>query len=53
VSKKRVLIKVSGEYLKGEGASILDHSKLISLAKQICELSSSFELGIVVGGGNI
>lgn len=49
----RVLIKVSGEYLKGDSSSILDHTKLHDLANQIKTLSKKYEIGIVVGGGNI
>ena len=50
--KKRVLIKVSGAYLKGNNSSF-DIEKIQNLALQIKELSKDYQIGLVVGGGNI
>lgn len=50
--KKRVLIKISGAYLKGKDSSF-DIEKIQNLASQIKLLSSKYQIGIVVGGGNI
>jgi uridylate kinase len=52
-NKARMLIKISGEYLKSSDDSILDINKLNSLALQIKELQKDYEVGLVVGGGNI
>ncbi|CAF0793647.1 unnamed protein product [Didymodactylos carnosus] len=49
----KILLKVSGEHLKGDGQLILDQDRLKELALQIKDISTRYELGIVVGGGNI
>ncbi|MCF0258824.1 MAG: UMP kinase, partial [Erysipelotrichaceae bacterium] len=49
---KRVLLKLSGEALSGDGKN-LDPVFLKKLAKELKEISDSgVELAIVVGGGN-
>ena len=49
---KRVLLKLSGEALAGNG-NALDPEKLKTLAKELKEIQSmGIELAIVVGGGN-
>jgi len=50
---KRVLLKISGEALAGEGKTGLDFSvmKEVCLAVKACA-SMGVEIGIVVGGGN-
>ncbi len=50
--KKRILIKISGAYLKGKDSNF-DIKKIQNLALQIKELSKDYQIGIVVGGGNI
>jgi len=51
---KRVLLKLSGEALKGQRESGICPKTLLNLAQEIAILKqSSIELGIVVGGGNI
>lgn len=52
---KRVLLKLSGEALKGDRDSGICPKTLLSLAKQIAEIKKhgDIELGLVVGGGNI
>lgn len=50
----RILIKLSGEALAGEGEYGIDGERLISLAKEIKEIHSlGVQIAIVVGGGNI
>lgn len=51
---KRVVLKISGEALRGEGPNSLDAKFLISIARQIKEVNKmGVELAIVAGGGNI
>ena len=49
---ERVIIKISGASLKNDNDAI-DHIKIQILAKQIAKLVNKFNIGIVVGGGNI
>jgi uridylate kinase len=51
---KRVLLKISGESLKGPAAASIDPTSVSYLAQQIADaLSLGVELAIVIGGGNI
>ncbi len=51
---KRVLLKLSGEALMGEGEYGIDPKVTDRLAKQVKELvQEGVQVGIVVGGGNI
>ncbi len=51
---KRILLKLSGEYLAGDKESILDSNILASLSQDIAKVvKMGVEVGIVVGGGNI
>jgi uridylate kinase len=51
---KRVLLKLSGEALRGGGDSSIDHATLIKIALQIKKVTElGVGVGIVVGGGNI
>ena len=51
---KRVILKLSGEALSGEGGFGLEANVLNSMAQQISELvEAGVEVAIVVGGGNI
>ncbi|MBR2674821.1 MAG: UMP kinase [Mogibacterium sp.] len=53
VKFKRVLIKVSGEALAGEGKFGVNDVELEKVARQIKEISEAgVEVGVVVGGGN-
>ncbi len=53
MSYKRILLKLSGEALKGDN-NIVDSEVIFNLAKQISEIHKmGVEIGIVVGGGNI
>lgn len=53
-SKKRVLVKFSGEALAGESGFGIDSSILKFIAGEIKELmAAGIEVGIVIGGGNI
>ena len=51
---KRILIKLSGEALAGEGEYGIDGNKTSALAKEIFDIHrQNIEVAIVVGGGNI
>jgi uridylate kinase len=51
---RRVLLKLSGEFLKGKGNFGLDVETIKWLARQIEPVrEAGIELGIVIGGGNI
>lgn len=53
-SRRRVLLKLSGEVLAGESGHGIDSSALSRLADEIVEgVSSGVELAIVIGGGNV
>jgi len=50
---RRVLLKVSGEALMGDRGYGIDPAVIASLATQLKGVVDSYELAIVVGGGNI
>jgi len=51
---KRVLLKLSGEVLMGEGSYGIDPDTINRLASELIEVTTSgVELEIVIGGGNI
>ncbi len=51
---KRILLKLSGEALMGEGDYGIEPAVIRRLAREIHELvSQGLELGLVIGGGNI
>ena len=51
---KRILLKLSGEALVGEGGSIIDPPTLCTVVAQVKELvDAGVEMAIVVGAGNI
>ena len=51
---KRVLLKLSGEALMGDGKYGIDQPTLEAIAAQVVEaLKLGVEIGVVVGGGNI
>lgn len=51
---KRILIKLSGEALAGEGEYGIDGNKTGALAKEIYDIQKQgIEVAIVIGGGNI
>ena len=50
---KRVLLKMSGEALKGNQSAGIDSKTVLELAKQVKQAHDlGIEIGIVVGGGN-
>lgn len=50
---KRILLKLSGEALAGDGDKRIDFTKVMELAKSIKRVSEEgVEIAIVVGGGN-
>lgn len=51
---KRILLKISGEALKGNiEKGIVDFDYVLNLCKAISNLGENVKIGIVVGGGNI
>ena len=50
---KRVLIKISGASIKAKDNNIFNLDYIKNLAKQIAMLSKKYQIGIVIGGGNI
>ncbi len=51
---KRIVLKLSGEALQGKRPHGIDHSFLLSIAKQIKEIRDlNVEVALVLGGGNI
>lgn len=53
MAKERVLLKISGESLSGEGKVGHSREAMNFLAKEILSVKDLFELAIVVGGGNL
>ncbi len=51
---KRILLKLSGEVLKGDQESGIDGPVLMKLAKEVKQIQDlGCEVGLVIGGGNI
>jgi uridylate kinase len=51
---KRVLLKLSGEALQGDGERGIDYSVLANVARQVREVQElGVEAALVIGGGNI
>ena len=51
---KRILLKLSGEYLAGGSSELYDKKILSTLANEISQvISHGIEVGLVIGGGNI
>ncbi|OGX17949.1 MAG: UMP kinase [Omnitrophica WOR_2 bacterium RBG_13_44_8b] len=51
---KRIVLKLSGEALQGRKPHGIDHSVLISIARQIKEIKDlKVDVAVVLGGGNI
>lgn len=51
---KRIVLKLSGEALQGKRPHGIDHSFLLSIARQIKEIRDlNVEVALVLGGGNI
>ena len=50
---RRILLKISGEFLAGEKESGIDNDTLLRIAEVLAQLNSEgFEVAVVVGGGN-
>src|SRR5215470_14378542 len=50
---QRILLKLSGEVLAGQGSFGIDPARVDALAAEIAEVSrSQIQIGLVVGGGN-
>jgi uridylate kinase len=49
----RILLKLSGEVLAGEGSFGIDPSRVAALASEVAEVArTGVQIGLVVGGGN-
>ncbi len=49
----RILLKLSGEVLAGEGSLGIDASRVAALASEVAEVArTGVQIGLVVGGGN-
>ena len=54
MAKQNIIVKLSGAALREKNNdAILSGGKLLNLAKQLITLSKKFNIGIIVGGGNI
>jgi len=49
----RILLKLSGEVLMGQGNFGIDPDTVARVAKEIADVAANYELCLVVGGGNI
>ena len=50
---KRILLKLSGEVLMGQGQFGIDPDTVARVAREIADIAAQYELCLVVGGGNI
>ncbi|MBT5016685.1 UMP kinase [Candidatus Peregrinibacteria bacterium] len=50
---RRIMLKFSGEVLRGKGDDSVDFVKLEKLAKQVVAISKKMGVVMVIGGGNI
>ncbi len=50
--KENILIKLSGAFLKGDDG-IINHEKVNKLADELIQSSNYYNIGVVIGGGNI
>jgi uridylate kinase len=54
VQYKRILLKISGEVLSGEGNFGIDSEVMLQIAREIREVKNlGVEMAVVIGGGNI
>ena len=52
-SYQRILLKLSGEVMAGEGGFGIDPARVDSLAEEVAEVArTGIQIGLVVGGGN-
>ena len=50
---RRILLKLSGEVLAGQGSFGIDPARVEALAAEVAEVAQSgVQIGLVVGGGN-
>ncbi len=53
-TNKRILLKLSGEALMGDGEDTISPAIMGRIADEVCDLvKSGTEVGVVIGGGNI
>ena len=50
---KRILLKLSGEVLAGDGSFGIDAARVLALSQEVAEVArTGVQIGLVVGGGN-
>ena len=50
---QRILLKLSGEVMAGEGSFGIDAARVASLSAEVAEVArTGVQIGLVVGGGN-
>ena len=50
---QRILLKLSGEVMAGDGSFGLDAARVKALAEEVAEVAKAgVQIGLVVGGGN-
>lgn len=50
---KRILLKLSGEVLAGDGSFGIDPARVLALSQEVAEVArTGVQIGLVVGGGN-
>lgn len=52
MAKERVLLKISGEALSGEGGTGYDRDRMEYIAKEILSIAGTHQTTVIVGGGN-
>ncbi len=53
MKKDRIIIKLSGASFSKNGKNIIESEFINDIAKQLIKISSTKQIGIVIGGGNI
>lgn len=54
MQKPNIIVKLSGAALRDKSSdAVLSGKKLVNLAKQLISLSKKYNIGVIVGGGNI
>lgn len=53
MEKERVLLKISGEALSGEGQTGYSIDRMRFIAEEIVSVENLHEIGLVIGGGNL
>lgn len=49
----RIILKISGASLSTNNENIIENKFIVNIAQQLIKLSTKYQIGIVIGGGNI